>query len=138
MAYYRVGNGADSGSGGGGGGESLPSNLIMGDFTAQSDLTEYTVTHNKGVAPVFAVLYAVDMPYGVNYAHLGNCGIRQGDITKKMTAYNTYQGYIGDPTLTYGNVVMENNAVTFVSRGGTYTFKTGIKYRYIIAFAENS
>lgn len=136
MAYYRTGNYDSSQGGSGGGGESLPSNLIMGDFTAQSDLTEYTVTHNKGVAPVFAVVYAIDMPIGVPYAQLLVTGVRQGDITKKASGYNTYSGTLGDFSTTNSNISLSSTSVVFTPRGGSYLFKTGVKYRYIIAFAE--
>lgn len=121
-------------SGGGG----LPDNIVMGDMTPQSNLTEYTVSHDKGIVPVAALLYADDLQSTSTYLHTMSLGIQgqDGNINACMS-YNQYNGSRASIASNYGGIsAMTDTQVTFNTRGGNYVMKSGFLYHYILLFKE--
>lgn len=120
-----------------GGGE-LPDWIVMGEVTPQTNLTEYTVAHNKGKAPTVAIMYAEDM--GSNRAYLQKISVgalQGGTHMSGATAYNSYQGaYGGFSANVFGVKAMNESIVTFQPRGSNYVFLMGFTYKYFLFFEE--
>lgn len=132
MAYYRVGNGTDSGSGGG----SSDPNIIVGEWSPTSDTDRLTVPLTRQDTPSFVALWCPNMDK-VNYGQLTSIGVYRDGTSKKTSNYNTYNSSFADWS-TYGGATISSSSVVFEARGGTYLFKAGMRYRYMIAYPENS
>lgn len=122
----------------GGGGSDLPENWVIGQFTPQTDIENYTVTHNKGKAPFLALVFADNSPSVKNpYGMLVSVGFNRGETIASALTTNNNQGSPNAFSVTYTAVSeMSENTVTFASRGGNYTYKTGVTYSYLLVFSE--
>lgn len=120
------------------GGEGLPSDMIVGEFIPQTDIEQYSVSIDKGIIPVFAVCFATNAVTNTKaYCQIMSLGLRRSTTIKQAMTYNSYQGSATDFATNYTAVTMDDEQVTFKSRGSSYTFKTGVNYKYIIVFQEN-
>lgn len=123
-----------------GGGE-LPDNMIIGEFTPQTNLETYTVSHDKGKTPYLAVCFAENIdsettPYAMVVA-IGIMSNNDGGLKGNSMLYNGYSGNTGSFVTNYTSVSeMTDTSVTFSARGGSYTYKTGVTYQYILMFSE--
>ena len=119
--------------------QASPSNIVFGEFTIDSDTDVYTVTHNKGVLPALSLCYIDNIGNNYSgYAHLVSIGMyRDEDNHPSATSYNNFQGNPQPFMANYGGVrEYTDNTVTFNARGGSYVFKAGALYHYILIFRK--
>ena len=110
--------------------------MIVGEFTPTSDVETYTVTFDKGDAPIIALCFAADIrsnnaSCAMQFA-TGFLGFSNNIIS--AISINNWDGNVINEISPYyaGVTVMNSNSVTFSSRGGTYLYKAGVRYIYFI------
>ena len=120
-------------------GGGMPPWVVSGEFTPTEDIESYTVTNNKGVLPIVALLYAEDRYNPTRYMHIMSVGSIKSDesITGALqNASGQTPPNVGAISVAYNGISeFDNTKVTFVTRSG-YPFKTGYKYKYFIFFEE--
>lgn len=122
-----------------GGGESgLPDNWVVGEFTPQSDLETYTVSHNHGSKPFLAICFTDIRNNTKKYGMQVSVAATQDDATyTHASLVNNYTGAMNAFATNYTAVSeMSESVVTFTARGGNYTYKTGVTYTYVLVFQE--
>lgn len=120
-----------------GGGE-LPDWIVMGEFTPQQNLLEYSVSNPKGKLPLAVFLYAEVFFNSKAYMHKITMGFMDSTSTLRYVgAYNNNNGALGAPNLTYAYIKEYTaESIVFGTRGGQYTFPIGSTYKYFLFFEE--
>lgn len=121
-----------------GGGGDLPENWIMGEFTPQANLTEYSVSLSDNKNPIIALYFANDFYVNVGYMQkVGFAFLTSTSYISSASAFDNNNGVLNGMSLTYAGVSeMDAEHVKFNARGGNYTFKLGYTYTYLIIYGE--
>lgn len=117
-------------------GGGLPDNMVIGEFTPDTDEETHTVTYSKDKTPIMAICFVKEKPVATPYLHIASVGLLVGDSPISAVAYTAGNGSM--PTTwsaSYSGVnEMTSTSTTFKTRASNYLMKSGFTYTYIIVF----
>lgn len=117
-------------------GGGMPDNMVIGEFTPDTDEETHTVTYSKDKTPIMAICFVKEKPVATPYLHIASVGLLVGDSPISAVAYTAGNGSM--PTTwsaSYSGVnEMTATSVTFKTRASNYLMKSGFTYSYVIIF----
>lgn len=119
-------------------GGGLPDDMIIGDFTPQKDVSEYTITHGKSKNPKCIFVYVTEITGIYTMRAYLNISMDTGDEIVERTAlsYTPYNSSV-PAVLTNTNATpptFSDERFTIYARSSTYSYKAGVTYHYILVF----